>query len=243
MLKKFFHTSLIVLSIFLFVAICVSQPIVLPFLIGGVITQGILGGFSGKVGPVVGANWRGIDYERGYKVPKYTRTTGQATQRDKFAVAIALARQILGNVISNYWNPFAVKVSGFNNVVKEFLDTMDVTNKLVIATKLCKGTLEGLGTLTCTYATGTGVCNFSWTNSSPVGNGLDTDALFGVVYDKSTQTFYVQALTQTRADAGTVGTVPLGLTATNLIAYVWAVQGTGANMICSDSSSDVAAAP
>ena len=30
----------------------------------GKISQGILGGFSGKVGNVVGGNWKGIDYMR-----------------------------------------------------------------------------------------------------------------------------------------------------------------------------------
>lgn len=30
----------------------------------GTIKQGILGGFSGKVGNVVGASWKGIDYIR-----------------------------------------------------------------------------------------------------------------------------------------------------------------------------------
>ena len=30
----------------------------------GKISQGILGGFSGKVGTVIGGNWKGIDYMR-----------------------------------------------------------------------------------------------------------------------------------------------------------------------------------
>ena len=30
----------------------------------GIIKKGILGGFSGKVGNVVGASWKGIDYIR-----------------------------------------------------------------------------------------------------------------------------------------------------------------------------------
>ena len=31
----------------------------------GTIKQGILGGFSGKVGTVVGSSWKGISYMRG----------------------------------------------------------------------------------------------------------------------------------------------------------------------------------
>jgi hypothetical protein len=36
----------------------------------GIIKQGILGGFSGKVGNVVGGTWKGIDYMR--VLPKAT---------------------------------------------------------------------------------------------------------------------------------------------------------------------------
>jgi hypothetical protein len=34
----------------------------------GKINQGILGGFSGKVGSVVGGSWKGISYMRGKAV-------------------------------------------------------------------------------------------------------------------------------------------------------------------------------
>ncbi len=53
----------------------------------GTIKQGILGGFSGKVGNVVGASWKGIDYIR--SLPSSVsnpRTPGQVTQRTKFSM-------------------------------------------------------------------------------------------------------------------------------------------------------------
>jgi len=44
----------------------------------GKISQGILGGFSGKVGSVVGANWKGINYMRAKAVSVANpRTDGQ----------------------------------------------------------------------------------------------------------------------------------------------------------------------
>jgi hypothetical protein len=47
----------------------------------GTIKQGILGGFSGKVGTVIGGSWKGISYMR--SIPqsvKNPRTDGQVNQ-------------------------------------------------------------------------------------------------------------------------------------------------------------------
>ena len=54
----------------------------------GTIKQGILGGFSGKVGTVVGSSWKGISYMRGQaQSVKNPRTAKQMAQRDKFSLA------------------------------------------------------------------------------------------------------------------------------------------------------------
>ena len=57
----------------------------------GTIKKGILGGFSGKVGTVVGANWKSISYmcSLPQKV-KNPRTVGQRSQRSKFSLTLKL---------------------------------------------------------------------------------------------------------------------------------------------------------
>ena len=51
----------------------------------GKIKQGILGGFKGKVGTVIGASWNGISYMRGIaQSVKNPKTAGQVTQRSFF---------------------------------------------------------------------------------------------------------------------------------------------------------------
>jgi len=51
--------------------------------------QGILGGFSGKVGTVIGGNWNGIDFMRGISGHiANPRTTAQQDQRAKMAAII-----------------------------------------------------------------------------------------------------------------------------------------------------------
>ena len=51
----------------------------------GKIKQGILGGFKGKVGTVIGASWNGIAYMRGLPQSiKNPKTPAQQAQRDFF---------------------------------------------------------------------------------------------------------------------------------------------------------------
>ncbi len=53
------------------------------------IVKGILGGFSGKVGTVVGANWRGKDIIRSRPKPsKKPPTDKQVIQQLKFKMAV-----------------------------------------------------------------------------------------------------------------------------------------------------------
>lgn len=68
----------------------------LIFLSMGTIKKGILGGFSGKVGNVVGASWKGIDYIRTLPAKvRNPKSRKQLTQRSKFALMGKFVRTIL----------------------------------------------------------------------------------------------------------------------------------------------------
>ena len=59
----------------------------------GITQLGILGDISGKVGPVVGSNWRGINTVRARpKRSKKDPTQQQTEQRDKFKLAATFAK-------------------------------------------------------------------------------------------------------------------------------------------------------
>ncbi|MBC7418344.1 MAG: hypothetical protein H7325_09335 [Pedobacter sp.] len=67
------------------------------------IKKGILGGFSGKVGTVIGGNWRGVDYMRSLpKVSTKPATALQAEQRLKFATVIAFLKPISALITKGY---------------------------------------------------------------------------------------------------------------------------------------------
>jgi hypothetical protein len=80
----------------------------------GTIKKGILGGFSGTVGNVVGANWKGIDYMR-IKPADVTNpnTDLQSTQRLKFAAVIRFLQPMTEYIRVGY-KGYAVKMSAFN---------------------------------------------------------------------------------------------------------------------------------
>ena len=60
----------------------------------GKIKQGILGGFRGKVGTVIGASWNGISYMRGLaQSVKNPKTAAQTTQRSFFREVLDIASQ------------------------------------------------------------------------------------------------------------------------------------------------------
>ena len=61
----------------------------------GKIKQGILGGFKGKVGTVIGASWNGIAYMRGLpQSQKDPKTAAQIAQRDFFREVQDLVGQL-----------------------------------------------------------------------------------------------------------------------------------------------------
>jgi hypothetical protein len=220
----------------------IMMPVIGLPIIGGVILQGILGGFSGKVGPVVGAAWKGIDYMRGYVIPANPNTSGQQTVRTKWSVLSQMASSLLSTLITTYWNPFAVQMSGFNRWMQVNYSTLDGSNDLTITSKMAEGTLEGVTGFTVTYATGTGECIGAW-DGTIVGNGLDTDFVVLCVYDKTTNSFFVGTGTDIRSAEILSLAISSGLTATNLIGYLFAFRGTGSEFVTSDSVADVAAAP
>ncbi len=80
----------------------------------GTIKQGILGGFSGKVGTVIGSSWKGISYMRGRaQSVRNPRTEGQMEQRSKFSLTLDFLKPITAYVRTGY-KTYANKQTAFN---------------------------------------------------------------------------------------------------------------------------------
>lgn len=89
----------------------------------GKINQGILDGVSGKVGNVIGASWKGIDYLRiKHSHVANPRTNAQVEQRTRFKGVASLANQLLDSIVRPIWNKAATKMTGYNFFIKKNME-------------------------------------------------------------------------------------------------------------------------
>jgi hypothetical protein len=80
-----------------------------------IIKQGILGGFSGKVGSVVGTSWKGRAVMKALPLSVANpRTTPQVNQRNAFSSCVKFASEILATLIIALMNRFAGDIAGYN---------------------------------------------------------------------------------------------------------------------------------
>lgn len=90
----------------------------------GKINQGILGGFNGKTGSVVGASWKGIAYMRGKAQSiKNPRTEPQQLNRGNFGIISDLMSKALASVNDGF-RAVSVKKSPFNTAVQKNMRVM-----------------------------------------------------------------------------------------------------------------------
>ena len=157
--------------------------------------KGILGGFSGKVGTVVGASWRGKDVMRSLPKPSQKEPTEkQLLQQAKFKLAITFL-QPLKAIQSQYFGSGSGVKSRVNlatsytineamQVVKNVPEL--VYNKVLIT----KGELTGFQNAVVTTQVG-GVLSLEWEDNSNQGNARATDMVNLVCYCKELKIFEI----------------------------------------------------
>lgn len=152
----------------------------------GIIKKGILGGFSGKVGNVIGGTWKGIDYMRSKaNRGKFTPSEAQHAQQLKFKMLMDFLQPMTG-LLRITFNDFAVKMTGINNALSYNLKNavigtypafqIDYTLALVSRGELP----NALGTSAILGAGG--ILTYAWTDNSGVGLARPTDQAVFVAY-------------------------------------------------------------
>lgn len=102
----------------------------------GKIHQGILGGFNGKTGAVVGASWKGIAYMRGKAQSiKNPRTQMQQANRTLFGTISDIMSKARSVVDFGYMSS-AVKKSAFNCAVQDNVKEFALSGGSVVLNKL-----------------------------------------------------------------------------------------------------------
>ncbi|WP_139957986.1 DUF6266 family protein [Flavicella sediminum] len=186
--------------------------------------KGILGGFSGKVGNVVGTRWRGKNVMR--SLPQrgnYMPTVKQEEQREKFKTVIRFLSPIV-EVLNLYFGSPQGDKSRSNLATSYHLKNAVVSSPTGMAMDyakvlISKGDLRGIdaGTLTV-GATQTLV--FGWQDNSGQGKATANDQLMVVVYAPDLHLFYSNVTVANR-DA-TTATVTLPEFMAGFEVEVWA---------------------
>ena len=155
----------------------------------GKISQGILGGLSGKVGNVIGGNWKGIDYLR-IKPSSVAnpRTEGQVNQRNKFTIALEYL-QANKDFIKVGYKSFATKKTEFNAAMSYVLNnavggsapnfTIDYSLALLSRGSLSAPLNASVDLSVANQAT------FNWDDNSTDGNANATDKAMILAYNPS----------------------------------------------------------
>lgn len=238
---KHFKTFLLLTVLSCLVLAVVLNPNLIKvfgsLVIGGVITSGILGGFSGKVGNVVGGKWKQTDYMRVRVIPKNPQSVDQTHQRNRMKMVVLFARQIKSTIIDAFWNPFYSSMSGFNAFTKFNASYKTYNSEFLLPDNvMSKGTLQGILDFAVTYTVGTGALSVTFTDNTGIGNALATDTLALICADKNGTLYGVEPDGNPRGDESASLTVASGLEPSDLVVYGFFYRGTGSALIVSDSS-------
>ena len=152
----------------------------------GTFSKGILGGFSGKVGNVVGGNWKGIDYMRSKSSFKNLNPSeAQLAQQIKFGMCIRFVQSMSG-LLELSFNNFAVKKTGVNSALSYTLKnavtgTYPVFSIDYAAALVSRGDLPNVLAPSIVMGAGS-LLVFSWTDNTGVGVAKATDKAMPAAY-------------------------------------------------------------
>ena len=187
------------------------------------ITKGILGGFSGKVGTVVGANYRGKDIIRSRpKASGKAPTVKQLLQQAKFKLVVSFLQPL--KVIQNKY--FGMKMGAksrvnlaaaylLDNAIQVIANTPELMyNKILIT----KGELAAFQNALASAKPG-GVVDLSWEDNSTQANANGTDVVNAVCYCEALDMFSLFPAVATRIDL--VGSINLPGSFTAQQVQIW----------------------
>lgn len=190
----------------------------------GSINQGILGGFSGKVGTVIGYVRNGVSFMRGLVTSHNdANSPAQQEQRAKFSLVLNFLRPLTAQLRKGF-KVAGSRVSGFGlamsyhmeNAVKGNHPTLEIDYTKVL---VCRGPLAGAlnATATCTEA---GKIAFTWNynNWDAAINPLDKAVV--VVYNPTKQSSISVTGAATRAEGSYTVTVPTAFSGDQVHCYL-----------------------
>lgn len=189
------------------------------------IKKGVLGGFSGKVGPIVGVNWRGKNIIRSLPAAsKKPPTENQLNQRFKFR-AVANFLQPLQGIISKYYGN-KTELKSRNNLAVSYMLKNAVSIDDYVAQILydqvviTKGDLLGFQLLNLD-TTSADEFDLTWEVNSPQVNSSPTDLVNFVGYCASNNTYLIHQEIATRETQMATISLPPGMTGKEIEVWMY----------------------
>lgn len=192
----------------------------------GIIKRGILGGFSNKVGNVVGSSWKGIATMRVLPLSVANpRTAAQVAVRNAFSKITALASAGLTGFVKPLNDRFAVRMSGYNRFIQMNTNAFDASGDFVPANLLIsQGRLGETPISRAEVAIGVNV-EFDWVATPSGALQLPSDLVYAVVVSEDGELLGVSSGVETRSAGNLVVNAP-GVTA-NYVLYLAFLRADG----------------
>jgi hypothetical protein len=180
-----------------------------------IISQGILGGISGKIGNVVGGSWKGIDYLRIMPASVANpKTPAQMDQRSKFVTVIKFLQPMV-EFLRVGFKLYAIKMTQFNNAMSYNLKNaitgsypdyvIDYSKALISRGSLAGAYEASIASVSATEMT------LSWTDNTGKGKARARDKSLLLAYDTSTGTVVYNTAGAERSIGAESLTVPAEL--------------------------------
>ena len=204
----------------------------------GKINQGILGGFSGKVGTVVGSTWKSINYMRALAVNVHdAKSEKQLCQRGKFRTVVNFTKTITPFLRVGFQEHeegrSAVNAATSYLMLHAVEGCADETVLNFDKVRVSQGSLTTAADATVQVAAGK--ATFSWTDNSDTGDAQATDTAMALAYNKDRQEAVYRMAIATRADGTAELTLPTSWDGEALAIYLAFCSGDGqhvSNSLC-----------
>ena len=194
--------------------------------------QGLLGGFSGKVGPVVGSTWRGQQVMRSKpKKSKRPPTEAQLLQRLKLSVAMAFLNPIKPLLLKSF-KQFPADKNSFSHALsyhmKEALEPTPQGFAIHYPKVLISmGDLRGLENPVL-QALPNATLQLLWENNSHQAAANTTDLLLAVVYLPDLNVYEVFTNVASRQDGQALLSLPSNYAGQQAVCWASFTNVTGA---------------
>jgi hypothetical protein len=172
----------------------------------GVIKRGLLGGFSGRVGNIVGSSWKGIAVIKTLPLSVANpKTAKQIKQRVSFADTVLFAVQLLTQVIKPAWDRFASRMSGFNAFVSKNVKLYNEgTISPAVDFVILEGKMAATPAATVVKDDVTKTLSITWVDDSNEGLKLSNDVFICAAWTEDLVDIAVSAGDTVRGDTMSV---------------------------------------